>query len=109
MEIFCERATITLEGDVVGPVSCQTDDGELTLEGAELVAWLRDRGVDLTSAEDQFLAAVRDRLDGADPARLRPDIDDALRAHVLVDAVYRSAAVGGDSIAVPAPGPAAAR
>lgn len=103
LEIFCERATLTLEGDVVGPLRRQTTDGELVLEGDELVAWLRERGVATDSAEEQFVRAVRHRRDGGEPGRLDPDVEDALRAHVLADAVYRSAAGDGDAVFVPVP------
>ena len=51
----------------------------------------------------QQLVAVRVHLDGGTPGRLRPDVEDALRAHVLTDATYRSATVGGDPVAVPHP------
>jgi predicted dehydrogenase len=102
IEVFCERATITVEGDTSGPVRRQTDDDELVLEGDELDAWLRARGVSLASSEEEFLRAVQVHLDGGTPDRLRPDVDDALRAHVLADAVYRSAAAGGDQVELPA-------
>jgi predicted dehydrogenase len=102
MEVFCERATITLEGDVDGPVRCQTGDGELVLAGDDLVEWLHGRGVRTPSSEEEFLRAVRTRRAGGEPGRLRPDVDDALRAHVLADAVYRSAGAGGDPVAVSA-------
>ena len=45
---------------------------------------------------------MRAQLDGGTAPRLRPDIDDALRAHVLADATYRSAAAGGAPVSVPA-------
>ena len=102
VEVFCERATVTLEGDTTGPVRRQTDDGEECVAGDDLVPWLTARGVATTSAEEEFLAAVQGHLDGGTPDRLRPDVEDALRAHVLADAVYRSARVGGDSVALPA-------
>ncbi len=100
IEVFCERALVTLEGDVFGPVRMQDSDGELVLDGDELVTWLRDRAVPLVSAEQRFLVAVRARLDGADPTRLRPDVHDALRAHALVDAVYRSAGADGSAVTI---------
>lgn len=109
IELFCERATVTLEGDVDGPIRRQDDDGELVLEGDALLEWLAGRGVAVPSAEEEFLRAVRTHLAGGAPDRLRPDVVDALRAHVLADAVYRSAALDGDPLAVPGPvgGPAA--
>ncbi len=101
IEVFCERALVTLESDVFGPVRVQDSDGELVLDGEALVTWLRERAVRLVSAEQEFLVAVRERLDGGRPGRLRPDVHDALRAHELVDAVYRSAGSDGAAVAVP--------
>ena len=105
IEVFCERALVTLEGDVFGPVRRQDSAGELVLDGDELVAWLAERGVPLVSAEQRFLESVR--AGGATATgRLSPDVHDALRAHVLVDAVYRSAAQGGVPVEVPPSEPA---
>ncbi|MDQ2678125.1 MAG: Gfo/Idh/MocA family oxidoreductase [Actinomycetota bacterium] len=101
IEVFCERSLVTLEGDVFGPVLAQDSDGELRLDGDELVAWLRGRAVPLLSAEQEFLVAVREQLEGGRPARLRPDVHDALRAHELVDAVYRSASADGSAVRIP--------
>jgi predicted dehydrogenase len=103
VEVFCERAVVTLEGDHDGPVRRLDDDGELVLAGDDLLRWLAGRGVELRSTEERFLAAVRAHLDGRTAPRVRPDVADALRAHVLADAVYRSAATGGGAVAVPAP------
>lgn len=101
IEVFCERALVTLEGDVFGPVRRQDSAGELVLEDDELIRWLTEREVPLVSAEQQFLAAVREGSSG----RLSPDVHDALRAHVLVDAVYRSAEQGGRPVPVDPPAP----
>jgi len=101
MEVFCERATITLDSDDVGPVRRQTSDGEEVVGGADMVPWLATRGIRTPSAEDDFLAAVSTRMEGGPPPRLRPDMDDALRAHVLTDATYRSAAARGEPVEVP--------
>lgn len=95
VEVFCEHALVTLEGELFGPVRYQTDDDELLLDGDELIDWLADRGVDLITAEQDFLVAVRRSLAGEEVAPLSPDVRDALRAHTLVDAVYRSAAADG--------------
>jgi len=140
IEAFCERRLVTLEGDIFGPVSVHSDDDSFTLDGDDLVDWLRDRGVPLVSSEQEFLVAVAAAKAGstakpgaggavgagavggeivaggvgggepsgtavaAVPVRLRPDVADALRAHVVVDTVYRSARSGGDAVVVPAPG-----
>ncbi len=102
MEVFCERATITLDADDVGPVTRQTSDGEEVIGGHEdLVAWLTARGIPTTSSEDDFLAAVRTAMGGGVAPRLHPDVDDALRAHVLADTAYRSAVADGAPVASP--------
>jgi predicted dehydrogenase len=71
------------------------------LEGDGLVQWLRDRDVALASAEQEFLVAARRAIAGEQVPRLRPDVRDALRAHQLVDAMYRSARDGGTVVGVP--------
>ncbi len=102
IEVFCERATVTMEGDVTGPVRRQTSDDEVVVEGDGITTWLQGRGISTESAEQTFLRAVRTGLDGGTPPRVRPDVTDALRAHVLADAVYRSARGDGGAVAVPA-------
>ena len=99
MEIFCERALITLEGDLFGPVRYQTTDEELVLEGDALIEWLAGRGVPLPTSEQEFVAAVRELGAGGTPGPLSPGVRDALRAHELVDAIYRSAEAGGAPVA----------
>jgi predicted dehydrogenase len=104
IEVFCEHALVTLEGEYFGPVRHQDSDGERVLDGEPLVRWLADRGIDPVSTEQEFLVEVRRGLQGAVPRRVRPDVHDALRAHQLVDAVYRSASAAGAPVALPAPG-----
>ena len=103
IEVFCERALVTLEGDIFGPVRRQDSEGELVLDGDELVAWLTAREVPLVSTEQQFLTAVRSRRDGAPVPEVEPNVHHALRAHVLADAVYRSSLGGGLPVTVPPP------
>ena len=98
VEIFCERALLTLEGDETGPVHWQRDDTSGTLEGDALLDWLRNRGVRLELAEDTFLRAVD--TGGPSPA---PTFADALRAHTLADAIYRSAGAAGAAVEIDAP------
>ncbi len=94
IEILCRRATITVEGEWSGPVRWQTDDGEGQLEGSELVNAVRADGK-TQNPDREFIDAV---LAGR-PAH--PDVMIALRAHVLADAAYRSAASGGSTVDVP--------
>jgi predicted dehydrogenase len=89
VEVFCERALLTLEGDFDGPVRRQHTDGEEVVAGEDTIEWLATRGVTVEPAEDHFLRGV------AGTGTATPTVTDALRAHVLADAVYRSAADGG--------------
>jgi predicted dehydrogenase len=98
IEVFAQRALVTVEGEFFGPVRYQDGDEELVLEGDGLLRWLDERDVAVHSAQEQFLRAVRERLDGGDPRPPGPDVLDALRAHVVVDALYRSARDGGATV-----------
>jgi predicted dehydrogenase len=100
IEVFCENALVCLEGDVFGPVSLQSDDENLFLEGDDLVRWLADRGVQVRSTETEFLEAVGELVPGAAGRVIVPGAPEALRAHLVVDAMYRSAAAGGGRVAV---------
>jgi predicted dehydrogenase len=99
IEAFSERSLATLEGDLVGPVRWQrqppgsvepdeTDEG--VVDETIIEPWLAQRGIEVVVAEELFLRAVA--AGGPSPG---PTIADALRAHELVDAAYRSAAEGG--------------
>ncbi|MEJ7585292.1 MAG: Gfo/Idh/MocA family oxidoreductase [Acidimicrobiales bacterium] len=95
MEVFCERAWAVLEepDDWWGPVRWTRLGGETGLvAGDDLVTECERRGITMPNADGDFIAAVV----AGEP--VSPDFDDALRAHVLADAVYRSAAAGGDSV-----------
>lgn len=92
IEIFCENLYVRIDDDFVGPVTWQFSGGETeVLDGDELMAVVAadpDRG----NPARAFLTAVAQRRAAS------PDLADALPAHRLVDAVYRSARVGGDMI-----------
>ncbi len=94
VEVFCERAWIVLEeDDWFGPVSWTRLGGEQrTVKGSDLVAECEARGIPMPNPDGDFVRSV---VDGT-PAW--PDFDTALRAHRLADAVYRSAASGGDAV-----------
>lgn len=96
IEIFCENALVTIDGEFFGPVSRQDSEGTTTFDAESLTPFLQSRGIEPVSAESNFLEAVA----GGSAHRLRPDAEDALRAHVLVDAMYRSAARDGESVQV---------
>lgn len=92
IEVICERAFLTLEHDIVGPVTWTRPDGEHgALDGEALFAAVAERhGGRLPNEDRSFIEAVASGVPGPNP-----DFQIALRAHQLVDAVYRSAATGG--------------
>jgi predicted dehydrogenase len=64
-------------------------------EGSELESEAARRGATLGNPDGAFVDAVTK----GGPAW--PSFADALRAHVVADAVYRSAASGGNAVALP--------
>ena len=95
VELFCERAYASLEGDWFGPVEwVRTGDATVRLEGAALEEEAARRGCTLGNPDARFVEAV----ERAEPAW--PSFADAVRAHTLADAVYRSAALGGAPVDV---------
>jgi predicted dehydrogenase len=96
VEVFCERRHVVIEGDDwFGPISWTDADGTTgRLEGDELeatVAPLRDGSM---NPDGEFVDAL---FSGSAPT---PDFSTALAAHRIVDAMYRSAATGGEMVRV---------
>jgi myo-inositol 2-dehydrogenase/D-chiro-inositol 1-dehydrogenase len=93
VEVFCERALFTVEGDWDGPLSWERDDGTRgTLQGDELVAASLDAtggSADELNPDGAFLRAVRDGRP------CTPDFATAVRAHEVTEAMYASARAGG--------------
>ena len=94
MEIHCERAFLTVEEDWFGPVRHTSDGRTEEWSGDELLAECERRGIQTALPDGEFVRAV------AEGTPTMPTADVALRAHELVDAVYRSAAAGGAPIEV---------
>jgi len=102
VELFCEKAYAVLEGDWFGPVEWTTTGAApVRVEGDALIDEARARGAALGNPDALFIDAV------TKGERAWPSFADALRAHTLADAVYRSAAAGGAPIDVTPPSPAA--
>ncbi len=102
IEVFRDRALYTVDGDLWGPVHWSRSPGDHggesdigTLEGQPLITSLEEDGVDLRNPDGAFIDAVA----AGTPAH--PDVTVALRAHVLTDAVYRSAGLGSTPVPVP--------
>jgi predicted dehydrogenase len=99
LEVVCELAWIGLDNDWYGPVRWRRAGGvEQVLEGEALVAEVGRRGLPHGNPDAAFVEAVA----AGRPAW--PDFACALRAHVVVDAAYRSTRDGGRPVAIPPPG-----
>jgi predicted dehydrogenase len=107
LEVFCELATMWTDDDYLGPLFVQTADGTVTVDG------MRPEWADRFTVPEPFVNAVAqyaeptkaflDALSAAGAAAVgHPPAQEALAAHRLVDAAYRSATSGGIPIAVAA-------
>jgi predicted dehydrogenase len=95
VEVFCERAYYALEGDVFGPVRWTGPDGSAGVaDGEDLLSRLADAGIAIRNPDQAFIEAIQQGR----PAS--PSFADARRAHLLTDALYRSAAGGGTPIEI---------
>ena len=94
LEVLCERLFVALEGDFAGPVRWRfTGEDEQVLEGGDLAVAVAEAGdTATTNSATAFLAAVRDG------GVASPALAEALPAHRVVDAIYASAAAGGDVV-----------
>jgi predicted dehydrogenase len=96
LEVICEHAFFTLEHDVLGPVTWTRQGEQGSLEGEELFRAVSERHGGRSPNQDAgFVEAASSGVPGP-----HPDFATALRAHVVVDAVYRSAAAGGAPVDV---------
>lgn len=89
LEIHCERAFLSVEEDWFGPVRYTVEGATQEWAGDGLLAECERRGIPTDLPEGEFVRAVAEGRPAA------PNATVALRAHELVDAVYRSAAAGG--------------
>jgi predicted dehydrogenase len=96
VEVVCERLWATLEGDWIGPLRWQRPGAPPeALQGDVLLARVADLGLTPPNPDGAFVEAVA----AGRPAS--PNFEDAVRAHVIVDAAYRSAASHAAPIEVP--------
>ena len=99
LEIFCEKALLWTEDDYLGPLYVQTDEGTTAIVG-HAPEWAARLAVPEVYAKAiaQYAEPSKAFLDalaaGRSPAG-HPPAAEALAAHRLVDAAYRSAAAGG--------------
>ena len=95
VEVICERAMFTVEGDWFGPLTWTRADGTSgVLEGDALVAAATEVVGDDFNPDGAFVRAVREGRP------CTPDFAVALRAHEVTEAMYASARSGGAPVAV---------
>lgn len=101
LEVFCAEALLWCEDDYTGPLHVETSDGTEVVE-CPPAPWVDELPVpesvrrplgQYAEADERFC----DRLAGGD-GEGAPRAADALEAHRLVDACYRSAASGGSVV-----------
>lgn len=103
MELFCEDAMVWLDDEFRGPLHIETSGGT-EARPCPPPAWVED----LPLARDEVGLAVRtyaeaDRafVDAVEAGRApEPSLGEALMAHRLIDAAYRSADEGGVPVAL---------
>jgi predicted dehydrogenase len=101
IEVFCRDGMVWLDDEFRGPLHIQTSGGT-EVRACPSPPWVDD----LPLADDEVGLAVRayveadlSFLDAVAAGRApEPGLDVALEAHRLVDAAYRSAAVGGSPV-----------
>jgi predicted dehydrogenase len=100
MEVFCEHAYLWTEDDYLGPLHVQTSDDEFEIS-APLPEWagrltvpdVYEKSVaQYAEPALAFLSALRGRQGG------HPSATEALAAHRVVEAAYRSAARSGSPV-----------
>jgi predicted dehydrogenase len=96
LEVICEHAFFTLEHDVMGPITWTRPGEQGSVEGGELFRVVAERHEGRAPNQD---AGFVDAVASGEPGP-HPDFRTALRAHEVVDGIYRSAAEGGAPIDV---------
>jgi predicted dehydrogenase len=103
LEVFCEGAALWTDDDYLGPLYVQTSDGTEEILGV-LPEWAGKLAVPEVYAKSiaHYGLQAKAFLDGLGPdlsgAGGHPGASEALAAHRLVDAAYRSAAAGGNPV-----------
>ncbi len=104
IEVFCREGMVSLTNEFRGPLRVQTSDGT-ELRACPSPPWVDE----LPLADDEtglalraYVEADRDFVDAVVGGRSpEPSLTEAVQAHLLVDAAYRSAADGGVPVALP--------
>ena len=96
VEVFCEHRTVIIAGDDwFGPVTWSNTDGTTgSLEGEQLMEKTAPLAITDANPDGAFVR------DAASRQPAFPDFSIALEAHRIVEAMYRSARDGGNSVNV---------
>lgn len=105
LEVFCRGMRLETHQDYFGTITVERGrEAAMTMSGDEVLArYLEAHGLDPGEEDLRGLAGLADRrfLQAAAAGRpARPDFDDAVIAHRIVDACYRSAAAEGGTTTV---------
>jgi predicted dehydrogenase len=103
LELFFENGYFHIENDFSGPISLQTHGAgpEVVTEEQVRERYFQLLGLDESKFDDALRYSLEDYFFVDSIARGRkpfPDFAEALQAHRIVDAIYRSAAAGGNKI-----------
>ncbi len=103
VEVFGREGVAWLDNDFLGPLHVQTSEG-IEVRPCPPPGWVRDLALgddDIGLAVSAYVEADRAFLDAvAAGRRPEPSFAEAVVAHRLVDATYRSAAAGGAPVRV---------
>ncbi|HXW35137.1 MAG TPA: Gfo/Idh/MocA family oxidoreductase [Acidimicrobiales bacterium] len=103
VEVFCRRGLVWLDDDFLGPLHVQKSDA-LEERTCPLPSWVEELPLaldDVGLAIRLYAEADRAFVDAVNAGDMPgPDFTEALTAHRLVDAVYRSAESGGVPISL---------
>jgi predicted dehydrogenase len=103
VEVFCREGMVWLENDFLGPLHVQTSSAN-EVRPCPPPGWVRDLPLgddEIGLAISAYVEADRAFLDAVAADREpEPSLAEAVVAHRLVDAAYRSAADGGTPVAL---------
>jgi len=103
VEVFCRRGMAWLDNDFLGPLHVQTTGGT-EVRPCPPPGWVRDLALgddDIGLAISAYVEADRAFLEAMSEGRApAPSFAEAVVAHRLVDAAYRSSAAGGAPVTV---------
>ncbi len=103
VEVFCRDGMAWLDNDFLGPLHIQTSDG-VEVRPCPPPGWVRDLALgddEIGLAISAYVEGDRAFLDALSSRRPpEPSFAEAVVAHRLVDATYRSAAAGGAPVRV---------